>query len=195
MTTNIIKGSTLVKVTNMTSDYVGYKLDSGVRRRFAPHASMNLPADELRSLSYQPGGNVVLMNFLHVGNKNLAREFGVEDDMVEYDWGEEDIVAALTTSPLDTLLDALEFGPEGISQELVKKAVELEIPDMKRREAIREFTGKNVTAMINNKHAYDAVEEEPKKESKGRRSATSQKKEEVAAEQPKRRRSSTAKAE
>ena len=56
------------------------------------------------------------------------------------------------------LLDALDFGPEGIIQQLQTKAVELEIPVMKK-------TGFDISSMIKNKHAYDN-EDEPKEEKK-----------------------------
>ena len=85
-------------------------------------------------------------------NKNLAREFGVSDETVEYNWTEQDVINALTTEPIDVLLDALDFGPEGIVQQLQTKAVELEIPDMDKREAIMKKTGFDISKMIKNKH-------------------------------------------
>lgn len=155
MTTNIIDNDTLVEVTNLTSHRVGYVLDSGVHRRIAPYASMRLTAGELRELSYRPGGPQILTDFLRVENKDLAAEFGVSDDMVEYNWTSEDVKKALTTDDIDVLLDALDFGPEGIKQELIDQAVKLEIPDERKREAIKKATGADITVMINNNHVYD----------------------------------------
>lgn len=161
----LIKDNTLVSVTNMMDHSVAYKLDNGVRRHFAPHATIKVKAEELRNLSYQPGGVDLLTNFLQVKNKNLAREFGVSDETVEYNWTEQDVINALTTEPIDVLLDALDFGPEGIIQQLQTKAVELEIPDMDKREAIMKKTGFDISSMIKNKHAYDN-EDESKEEKK-----------------------------
>ena len=155
MTTNIIDNDTLVEVTNLTSHRVGYILDSGVRRRIAPHASMRLTAGELRELSYRSGGPQILTDFLRVANKNLAREFGVAEDTVEYDWTPEDVKKALTTDDIDVLLDALDYGPEGIKQELVDQAVKMEIADERRREAIKKATGADISVMIANNHMYD----------------------------------------
>ena len=36
----LIKDNTLVSVTNMMDHSVAYKLDNGVRRHFAPHATI-----------------------------------------------------------------------------------------------------------------------------------------------------------
>lgn len=152
---NIIGNDELVAVTNLTSHRVGYVLDSGVRRRFAPHVTMNLTAGELRELSYRPGGSTMLTDFLRVEDADLAAEFGVSEDTVEYNWNEDDIVAALTGDDLDVLLDALDFAPQGIVQEIVAKAIELEIPDERKRTAIMKKTGADISAMIKNKHAYD----------------------------------------
>lgn len=174
----LIKDNTLVSVTNMMDHNVAYKLDNGVRRHFAPHATIKVKAEELRNLSYQPGGVDLLNNFLQVKNKNLAREFGVSDETVEYNWTEQDVINALTTEPIDVLLDALDFGPEGIVQQLQTKAVELEIPDMDKREAIMKKTGFDISKMIKNKHAYDN-EDESKEEKKPTTRRTTTKKQET----------------
>lgn len=162
----LVSDDTVVPVKNMMNHRVAYVLDSGVRRRFAPYATFNITAGELRQLSYQPGGTELLTNYLHVGNKNLAREFGVSDNTIEYDWTEQDIVNALTTDDIDVLLDALDFAPDGIKESIVEKAVELEIPDINRRKAIKDATGSDITKMIEVKHAYDSAEEDDTKQAK-----------------------------
>jgi len=61
------------------------------------------------------------------------------------------------SAPMDVLLDALEFGPQGIQDLLVDRAVELKIPDANRRKAIQEMTGVDVNNMINFKEQIDAA--------------------------------------
>lgn len=168
-TTNIVDNDTLVEVTNLTSHRVGYVLDSGVHRRIAPHASMRLTAGELRELSYRPGGPQILTDFLRVENKDLAHEFGVSDDTVEYDWTLKDVQAALTTDDIDVLLDALDYGPEGIKQELIDQAVKMEIADERRREAIKKATGADISVMIANNHMYDNQDENAEETTSQRR--------------------------
>lgn len=156
----LISDGTIVPVKNLMAYRVAYVLDSGVHRRFAPYSTIKVTAGELRQLSYQPGGTELLTNYLRVCNKDLAHEFGVTDDMVEYNWDEKDIVNALTTAPIDVLLDALDFAPDGIRDMIVDKAVDLEIPDINKRDAIKSSTGYDITKMIETKHAYDDVETE-----------------------------------
>lgn len=156
MSTNIVKDDVIVPVTNMVSHTVALQLNNGLFRRFAPNATMNIAAGELRQASYNHGNLVIFRNFLRVGNKDLAEEFGVDcDETIEYNWTTEDIKKCLESGSLDELLDALDFAPEGIKQELADLAVELEIPDERKRTAIKEKTGADISAMIINKHQYD----------------------------------------
>ena len=71
---------------------------------------------------------------------------------------------------MNVLLDALDFAPQAIKDRLVNRAVELEISDINRREAITEATGLNITNMITNKKAIMDAEE--KVETHKRRVAT-----------------------
>lgn len=166
-TSNYVDGNTLVTVENMTSNRCGYVLDDGTKRRFGGNGQLSIKAEELRRLVYEHGPYMV-QNVLRVKNNALAHEFGVPEDMIEYNWTEEDIVKALTTDDIAVLLDALDFGPEGVKDELASKAVEIEITDGSRAQAIQEATGMDVLAQIRNKHAYDnddednATDEKPK---------------------------------
>lgn len=172
MADNYIDGQTLVAVENMTSHRCGYALDNGTRRRFAPHARMTVPAEEIRQAVYEHG-NYIFVNELRVTDKDLATEIGVPEDMVEYYWTEDDIKEALTEKPIEEFLDAVDFGPEGVKEEMATLAVEMEISDNSRREALQEATGKNITAQIENKHAYDTKEE--KEETKKSTASTTRK--------------------
>lgn len=169
-TVDLIDGSELVPVKNMMGHEVGYTTINGVTRHFAPHMTINIKASELRDLSYETGGLIFLQNYVRVGNPTLAAEFGISDDAIEYNWNEDDIVKALTTSDLDVLLDALDFAPEGIVEELKNKAIELEIADGNRIAAINKRLGVDINTMIKNKHAYDSKDDKAETETKQRRS-------------------------
>lgn len=176
-----------VQITNLMDHTVGYIVElTGVRRALPAHAVFSVKAGELRELNYQLGGQEILRNYLRIGNKSLAAEFGIDiDDTPEYMWGKTEVDKCLLEWDLDFLLDALEFAPDGIKQLIVDRAIELEIPDVNKRQAIKDKMGVDVTAAIANRHAYDtesAEEEKPKR----RRVAT---KTEAA---PKRRRATAA---
>lgn len=65
---------------------------------------------------------------------------------------------------MDALKDALEFGPEGIKQLIIDRAIELRIPDNNKLAAIQEFTGRDVGNMIK----LDTELENPKEETPSR---------------------------
>ncbi len=186
---NLVPDDTMVKLVNMMDSPTGYKLMNGTFRRFAPRASMSVTAGEVREVSNMPGTITLFQNYLRVDNKDLATELGVSDDSFEheYSWGKDEIVGALTTEPIEVLLDALDYAPDAIKESLVDFAVELEIPDVNRRNAIKNATGKDVTKMIEIKNAYkdDSQKEDgkpterratqkqaPAKKSSGRRANT-----------------------
>ena len=156
----MLKDQDMVEVRNLVDHMVVYKLDELNRRVvFNPFETKKVSAGELRRLNYQHGGQVLLHNYLSVQNKELRKEFGIDPTMVEYDWMLKDIDAALTSRPMDELLDALEFGPEGIKNMLVDRAVQLKIPDTNRRKAIQDIMGVDVNSMINFQEQMDAEPE------------------------------------
>lgn len=171
-TVDLINDTEIVPVKNLMSYQVGYRTLNGVSRHFAPHQVINITAGELRELTYERGGLILLQNYLQVGNKKLAQEFGISDDMVEYNWTEKNIIDALTTSDIDILLDALDFAPDGIVEELKNKAIELEISDNNRINAINKRLGVDINQIIKNRHVYDDDTTETAEKPKQRRSTS-----------------------
>ena len=170
----LIPDSEKVKLTNMMDSPAGYKLPSGLFRRFAPSSSITVTAGEVREASNMPGTLQIFQNYIRVENKDLAQELGISDDMFthEYSWTKKDVEAALTTQPIEVLQDALEFAPDAVKEMLVDTAVALEIPDVNRRKAIQEATGQNITKMIEVKNSYKTEEKSEKPASQSQRRAT-----------------------
>lgn len=171
-----VKDDEMVRVENLSDMQCGYVLvSSGVIRRFMPHVSMNIPARELRELSYQRGGLYLLQNYLRVHNKALAEEFGVSEDSYdhEYNWTSADIDRCLDDTDINPLLDALDFAPEGVVDTLKQRAIEREITDKRKLEAIGKRTNSDLEAMIRNKHAYDNADEGKEEEAPKRRRTAS----------------------
>lgn len=174
--TTAVKDSDVISVRNLADNKVVYSLPTGVRREFPAGATLKVTAEELRSLSYERGGSDLLLNYLHVGNESLAKELGVSDDSWanEYSWTPKQIKECLTGDDLDMLKDALDFAPEGVKDAIVQMAVDLEIPDVRKREIIQEKTGNNITQKIENKHLVEASsgEEEAPKPVRRRKTAS-----------------------
>lgn len=156
--------NTLIKVTNRDNGSVGYSIpDLGnLQRRFEAGETKEVSMEELRKLSYTIGGNVILKEYLLIHNKEAVEELlGTVEP--EYYYSEEDVKNLLEKGSLDELKDCLDFAPEG-TVELVKKvAVETELNDIRKRNAIQEATGFNINSAIEiNKETSEERPEETK---------------------------------
>lgn len=176
-----VKDEDMVAVRNLTLNPVAYHVPSlnGLRRELPPRATIKVPAGELRQLNYELGGARLLRDYLSVGNKSLAQEFGVDSETFEneYNWTLADIDKALLGNDDNVLLDAMDFAPEGVKDSIAQRAVELEIPDMNRRNIISKATEYDIDQMIKNKQQIEADagkdEKEEKKTTRRRSSTTS----------------------
>lgn len=162
--------NTLVKVTNRDNGSVGYSIpDLGnLQRRFEAGETKEVTAEELRKLSYSIGGKVILDEYLIIHDKDLVAELLGEVEP-EYYFEENDIKELLEKGSLDALKDCLDFAPEGTIELVKKVAVDTELNDIKKREAIQASTGFNVTSAI---EVNRETSEEKPEEVKVRRAAT-----------------------
>lgn len=152
----LISDDTPVPIRSIVNCQTGYILpSSGRSRRLMPNVTMRVTAGELRELFFSPGGSILLQNYINVGNKSLAAEFGVPYDAIEYNWTEANVKKCLLEDDIDVLLDALYFAPQGIIETLKDDAIKLEINDRAKIKAISDKTGVNIDAAIKNNHAYD----------------------------------------
>lgn len=170
--TTAVKDDDVVEITNLLDCTCGYVVElTGIRRSLPPYASFKVKAGELRELNYQLGGQEILKNYIRVDNPSLAKEFGVDvENTPEYNWGREEVKDCLLNADIDVLLDALDFAPAGIKQLISDMAVELEISDVNKRQAISKAMGVDISSMIVNKNiAAEGVEDEEKPKATRRR--------------------------
>ena len=162
--------NTLVKVTNRDNGSVGYSIpDLGnLQRRCEAGETKEVTAEELRKLSYSIGGKVILDEYLIIHDKDLVAELLGEVEP-EYYFEENDVRELLEKGSLDALKDCLDFAPEGTIELVKKVAVDTELNDIKKREAIQASTGFNVTSAI---EVNRETSEEKPEEVKVRRTAT-----------------------
>lgn len=149
-----------VQVQNLADHEVGFTdNNAGISRRivFSPQAILEIEVDMLERLNFTYGGKVLLRDFLSIKDKDLAMKFGVDEDTFEneYNWTTENVDNVLQNEPLERLLDALDFGPEGILDLIVSRAVALPINDISKMKAISDKTGKQIELMIKNKQQYE----------------------------------------
>ena len=176
----MINDNEIIKVTNRNNGTTGYSIaDLGnLRRTFAPGETKKIPMEELRKLSYIPGGEVILREYLVIDNKEALDELlngGIEP---EYFYTEDEVKTLLLTGSLDQLMDCLDFAPGGVIDLVKKYAVELKINDIQKRQAILNKTGFNVTSAIEINE--ETLEGEEEKTTTNRRAAPVAATEEVA---------------
>ena len=149
--TNEINDDAKIRIRNLCDHIVCYSITDGARRELAPNQSIVVTAGELRQLNSEYGGSILLRNFIQVENEKLAVEFGVNpEENPEYLWSREDVDRVLLEEPIEVLEDALDFAPTGIVDLIVSRAVAIELPDNRKREAIANSTGRDISAMIRN---------------------------------------------
>lgn len=166
----MIESNKLVKVTNRNKGTTGYVIpDMGnLRRRFSVNETKQITFEELQKLSWVPGGKYLLKHCLFIDDEEVVKEL-VGKVEPEYYYSKQDVTKLLKNGSLDQLKDCLDYAPDGVKEIVKQVAVETEIPDIKKREAIQESTGLNITNVIENSKDPEAKEEVFKPQ--GRRAA------------------------
>lgn len=140
----------LVKVTNRCGGKAIYKIpEHGIRREFNSGETKMIPYQELIWLSYQPGGRNMMTNTFLIEEIKVTKELNIHTEP-EYFMTEADIINMLQNGTVEELMDALDFAPTGIVQIIKDQAVALPLYDMRKRQAILEMTGFDVTSAITN---------------------------------------------
>lgn len=176
----------IVRVKNLTDSPVVYLIpEDHLRRVYREYEEKQISVGELRKVFYQPGGPVLLRDFLQIKDREVAIELGVDPEIFEheYSWDKDKVDSVLLNENIDILHDALDFAPEGIIDLIVDRAIELQIPDINKRDLISKYTGKDITRMITIKNQVEA-ETNNDNNSTGtrRRRVQEDKKEDVAAD-------------
>lgn len=144
----MLNKDTLVKVTNRSNSIVGYSIpELQVHRRFSVGETKELSVGELRSLSWTNGGKSIIANHLVINNEELVNEL-IYNVQPEYYYTADDVKDLLLYGTEDQLLDALDFGGDGVRSLIKDIAVNTELNDVRKRDIIQKKTGFNVTRAI-----------------------------------------------
>lgn len=140
----------MYNVKNRSSSRVVYRIpDLGIRREFMPGEIKKISHEELEKLSYRPGGENLIANYLQIDDVTVAQEFNAGRPIeLEYNFGEADVRNLLTSGSLDSLLDALDFAPDGVIELIKTISVSLPLSDTQKMQAIKAKTGFDVSAAI-----------------------------------------------
>ena len=142
----------MVRVTNRSRGTVGYTIpDMGNLQRFFAHGETKVvPMEEIRKLDWTPGGAVLLRDYLKIEDAEAVEEI-------------------LLNGSMDQLMDTLDFAPEGVIDLIKDLAIKLEIPDVRKRNAISERTKCDISKAIEINQLSKNQDEEPNTGVKQRR--------------------------
>lgn len=167
----MLNKNTKIQVKNRSNGSLGYTIPDlhNLYRKYYAGEVKEVTYEELQKLSYLPGGMYMLENYLVILNNNEARDTLLGRVELEYSYTNDDIKNLLLNGSLDELLDCLDFAPAGVIDLVKTMAVELEISDLRKRNAIFDKTGFNINNAIEIKHAASEPEQETSEVTSGRR--------------------------
>ena len=152
--------STMFRVKNRGASTVVYKIaDKGIRREFKPGQIMQISAEELEELTFQPGGTLILSQFLQIMDLEGIQAARIKTEP-EYHMSEQDVAKLITSGSLDAFLDCLDFAPISVIDLIKKLAIDIPMVDIQKRKALKEKTGFDVEAAL--KHNEESKEETQK---------------------------------
>lgn len=130
-----------MKVRNRSTSVVCYSVpDLNIKREFSAGEIKEIPKAELESLIQQPGGRVILTEYLQVSREDV-QQLDVMEPEQEYFYSEEDVKHIMSFGTLDEFLDMLDFAPTGVMDMIKTYAVSLPLTDLYKINALREKTG------------------------------------------------------
>ena len=135
-------------VKNRGASHVSYRIpEDGIRRSFAPGETKEISYQELEKLTFQPGGMMILTNYLQIIEQEALNTFGIHTEP-EYHMSETDVANLIKTGTLDAFLDALDFAPVSVIDLIKKMSVDIPLMDMEKRKALKAKTGFDVDAAL-----------------------------------------------
>lgn len=155
----MIDANAIYQVTNRSGSTVVYSIpELNVRREFSPNETKKIKYEELEKLSYRPGGDTLIAEYLMIESAEALEDLNMQVEP-EYNMSVKDIKELMLTGSLDAFKDCLDFAPDGVKQIIKDLAVSLPLNDVSKRMAIKEILGFDVNAAV--AHNVEANTAEP----------------------------------
>lgn len=150
--------SNTTKVGNRSASRVVYKVpELNVRRTFYPHEPLrDIDIAELELFSQQPGGRMMIKNYLYIPDEKVLKHLLNTNVPIEYWLTEDKLPGWMTSCSLEEFQDALDFAPEGIKDLIKEYAFKLPLNDYSKRQALKDQLGYDVTQALENAKAIAA---------------------------------------
>lgn len=144
----MLENNTIIKVMNRDSGVVSYQLsESRLIRIFQPGETKEIQMDELRKLSWEPGGMKLLTDYLLILNEDAVKEL-IGETEPEYKYTKKEIMYLLNNGTIDQFEDCLNFCPDSVKNLIIDTAFKIKLNDVKKRELILVKTGTDINAML-----------------------------------------------
>ena len=128
-------------VTNRSASRVFYSIpDLHRNREFQPGETKKITYEELEQLNFQPGGNVLLRDYLFLQDPEAAKTF-IGKVEPEYNMTAVEVKELILNGSMDEWLDCLDFAPEGVIDLIKTLSVELPLTDTRKMQAFKEKKG------------------------------------------------------
>lgn len=152
-----------IKVKNRSAGSAVYTIPElgdkrNIHRNFAPFEVKELDREEIEALTYIPGGQKLLAEYLQILDEQVIAET-LPHVEPEYNLDEAGVKKLMLEGSLDAFLDCLDFAPAGVIDLIKAYAVSLPLNDSAKREAILQKLKFNVDEAIKN----DRASKEPDK--------------------------------
>ena len=118
-------------VKNRGASHVSYRIpEDGIRRSFAPGETKEISYQELEKLTFQPGGMMLLTNYLQLIETEALNAFGIHTEP-EYHMSEADVAKQIKTGfDVDAALRHIEEEKADNGQNTILKTTERRVkPD------------------------------------------------------------------
>ena len=155
-----MEDSKKVKVINRSGNgIVCYSIpDMGnLNRVFQDGEEKILTFEEMRKLSYVPGGQELLNDYLIITDNEVLDELNMHPEQ-EYFYTKEDIERLMKEGSLDQFLDCLDFAPDSVLENIKTLSVSMPLNDVAKRKAILEKLNFNVDNAVRNKQLAEQEE-------------------------------------
>ena len=158
-----------IKVKNRAGGEVIYLVPDmgGLRRSFQPREEKDLTFEELKKLSWTPGGEEIIKEYLVIKDKEAVEELNLNLEP-EYFYDKDEVIKLLQEGSLDEFLDCLDFAPDGVLDLIKQYSVTLPLNDVAKRNAILDKLDFDVTKAI---EIFKESTQEEEKTEKARRAA------------------------
>ena len=158
-----------IKVKNRAGSEVVYIIPDmgGLRRSFQSREEKELTFEEIKKLSWTPGGETLIRDYLIIKDPEAIKELNLNVEP-EYFYDKDEVIRLLQEGSLDEFLDCLDFAPDGVLDLIKQYSVTLPLNDVAKRSAILEKLDFDVTKAI---EIFKESTQEEEKTEKARRAA------------------------